>query len=395
MSSTNPALRARSAFARRLAHGTGLVGLVALLPLASAADAAETPSVVATIKPIHALAAGVMEGVATPYLLLEGAASPHSYSLKPSEARRIDDADLILWVGDALETFMQRPIDSLGGDARVLALSSVPGLELLRHREGGDFEAQEQESDAAQADSHEVHAHGADAKAEHAHTEHDHDDHAHDDGHGHDEHGHDGRAGAHGHDHEHADGGDPYEAGGHGDGDHAHAHGEHDMHLWLSPENARAMVAAIAEALAELDPDHAEAYAANARRMGEEIAALEDEIGERLAPLRDRPFIVFHDAYQYFEDAFGLEAAGSVTLSPEASPGAARIAEIQARVRQADVVCVFAEPQFEPRLIEVVSEGVDVRLGVLDPLGAEIPAGADAYGALLRNLAQGFEDCLA
>lgn len=166
------------------------------------------------------------------------------------------------------------------------------------------------------------------------------------------------------------------------------------MHIWLSPDNAKAMVAAIAASLAEVDEANAEAYRANAERKQQELTALEARIRDRLQPVGQASFIVFHDAYQYFEEAFGLQAAGSITVSPERQPGAQRLREIRARITGLDAVCVFAEPQFESRLVRTVVEGTDARVGVLDPVGAELQPGAAAYPALLENLAESFLDCL-
>lgn len=338
--------------------------------------AAAAPNVVATILPVQSLAASVMGELGEPRLLVRGAGSPHTYSLRPSDARALDEADLILWVGEELELFMQRPLQSLGSDARVVTLSEVPGVRLLSTREGGTW------------DEHD-HGHGHDDDHGHSHGHsHGHDDdeedhgHSHGHSHGHDEE--DEEDEDHGHSHGHSHGHD------HGD----HVHGEHDMHIWLSPHNARAMVAAIAEALAEIDPDNAETYRANAAQTRDSLDALEARIQERLLPLGNAAFVVFHDAYQYFEEDFALGAAGSVTVSPERQPGAQRLRELRERIGQLDAVCVFAEPQFEPRLVQTVVEGTGARIGVLDPLGAELEPGPDAYPALLENLAGSFLDCL-
>lgn len=168
-----------------------------------------------------------------------------------------------------------------------------------------------------------------------------------------------------------------------------------DTHIWLGPDNAKAMTRAIAAALAEVDPDNAATYLANADAAVATLAALGEELRETLAPVREAPFIVFHDAYQYFEQAFGLNAVGSVTVSPEILPGTAQLAELRARVEAAGATCVFAEPQFEPRLVTMLTDGTTARKGVLDPLGADLAPGADAYPQLLRNLADALVDCLS
>jgi zinc transport system substrate-binding protein len=181
----------------------------------------------------------------------------------------------------------------------------------------------------------------------------------------------------------------------------AHAAGEDrhdegfDPHVWLDPRNAKVIVATAAAALSRIDPANGSKYAANAAGVAARLDALESEIRATLAPLKGRPFIVFHDAYQYFENRFGVVAAGSITVHPEVAPGAERIAEIRAKVRDLGAVCVFSEPQFAPKLIETVIEGQGARTGVLDPIGAELAQGPDLYFALMRNLAGSLRDCLA
>jgi len=334
--------------------------------------AASAPAVVASILPLHSLAASVMQGVGEPQLLVRGAGSPHTYSLRPSEARMLDEAELVLWVGEELELFMQRPMQSLSGDARVVTLSEVPGVRLLPTREGGTWD----EHDHGHDDDDHGHSHGQ----SHGHDD-DEEDHGHSHGHSH---GHDDEDEDHGHSHGHSH--------GHGHGE--HAHGEYDMHIWLSPHNARAMVAAIAEALSEIDPDNAETYRANAAQTRDSLDALEARIQTRLLPLGNASFVVFHDAYQYFEEDFALRATGSVTVSPERQPGAQRLRELREGIAGLDAVCVFAEPQFEPRLVRTVVEGTGARIGVLDPLGAELEPGPGAYALLLETMAGSFLDCL-
>ncbi|WP_099866900.1 zinc ABC transporter substrate-binding protein ZnuA [Pararhizobium haloflavum] len=333
-----------------------LAASVSTLPLPALA----MDNVVVSIKPLHSLVAGVMDGVGEPQLLIKGAASPHSYALRPSEASLLQDAALVFWIGDTMETFLTDPLLALSQQATVLALEDADGLTLLDYREGGAFE----EQDRADADA-------AEHEHEDAHHDHDHDHAA--------EH-HDG-AGEHHHDE---------------GGDHAgHDHAGHDLHIWLDPENAKAMVGAIEETLAAADPANAQTYATNASAMTQRIEALSSEIETQLAPLAGRPFVVFHDAYHYFENSFGLEAAGSITVSPEIEPGARRIGEIQETVRTLDAACVFSEPQFEPRIVEVVAEGSNAASGVLDPLGATIEDGPELYFELMRNMASSFQTCLA
>ena len=317
---------------------SALLGTVFLASFASSvAEADQPPAVVASILPIGSIAAAVMDGVAAPVVLLEPGASPHAYSLRPSQAQALSDADVIFWVGRDMEAFLTRPLDALGGGARRVELASLDGIELLPFREGALFET---------------------------HDHDDHDDDAHDD-HGHDDHGHDD-----------------------------HAHDDMDAHIWLSPANARSIADAMAATLGEVDAANAERYTANAERFAVSLDAAEAEIEAILEPVRGRPFIVFHDAYRYFEEAFAMPAAGAIHLSPEVPPGAARVAEIQARIGELDAACVFAEPQFQPRVVQTVIEGSNAKSGVLDPLGTEIALGPDGYPALLLSLANSLADCL-
>jgi zinc transport system substrate-binding protein len=144
-----------------------------------------------------------------------------------------------------------------------------------------------------------------------------------------------------------------------------------------------------------VDPDNAGKYQQNAAALQARLDALTAEIEAEIAPVKGKGFIVFHDAYHYFEKRFGVQAAGSITVSPEVMPGAERIAAIKARVAELGATCVFAEPQFEPRLVEVVIEGTGARAGVLDPEGGSLTEGPELYFDLMRNLATSLRDCLA
>lgn len=326
-----------------------LIPILALAATLAAAPAvqAEVPDVVTSIKPIHALVATVMGELGTPQLIVEGAASPHTYSLKPSDAEALEAADLVFWTGHGLELFLGDALSAVATEAGIVELSEAPGLELLPVREGGAF-------------------------TEHAHDEELEDDGAHEDDHaGHDEHaGHDA--------HERHDA----------------EHGEVDMHFWLDPENAKLMLDAIAAALTEADPANAGTYAANAEAGKADLDALRAELAATLAPVAEKPFIVFHDAYQYFERRFGLNVAGSITVTPDTMPGARRIGELRQKIAEAGVACVFAEPQFEPAIIDAIIEGSGARAGVLDPEGAGYEAGPGMYRELLHGLADSFAACL-
>ena len=301
-----------------------LSGVVLALALSASTAAAEAVSVVASIKPVHSLTAAVMQGAGSPHLIVQGGNSPHSYSLRPSDAAALEEAQVVVWVGEGLETFLQSSITALAGDAEVVGLAEVAGLTRLPYREGGPWAE---------------HTHGAEA-------------------------------------------------------DHAETHGEVDMHLWLDPDNAKAMVAAIARALIAADPDNSDIYSANRDIATRRLDQLAAEIARELAPVKDRPFVVFHDAFQYFDKRFGLNNVGSVTVDPDRKPGAARLKAIQARIAESGVRCVFAEPQFEPRLLQVVIEGTTAELGSLDPLGAELADGPELYFELMRRNAAAFKACL-
>ncbi|MEC9346935.1 MAG: zinc ABC transporter substrate-binding protein [Pseudomonadota bacterium] len=308
--------------------------------------AVAAPDVVVTIKPVHSLVAQVMDGVGTPRLLLDASASPHAYALRPSEARAVAGADLVVRVSADLETFL---VDVLQ-DRPVLTFDTLPGVTLLKWDEG---------------DAH-GHGHGHDhAKAR-------------EDGHEH------GGHGKHDHDEE--------EAGSHA----AHHHaGDHDTHVWLDPVNAAVLVRATAGTLSRLDPANAPRYAANAERAVGSLSALEAQVNARLAPVRGQPYVVFHDAYSYFENRFRLPAGEVLSLNPETAPGARHVARIRAEIVAEDIRCVFAEPQFRPALVETVIEGTPARAAVLDPLGAALPAGPAAYGTLILGLADSMAECLA
>lgn len=323
-----------------------MLALAAAMALGGWAAAA-APRVVADIAPVHALAARVMQGVGAPTLIAPPGASPHDYALRPSEAAALARADVVFWVGEALTPWLPGAIAALAPEAASIALRDAPGVTLLPLRHGADF-APHDHGDAARGDA----AHG-------------------DEGHG--DEGHDAAR-------DHAD-----------DRDHAGL----DEHLWLDPENAKAWLGAMAAALSAADPANAARYAANAEAGRAELGALSAAIAATLRPAQGRPFVVFHDAYQYFENRFGVPAAGAVTLGDAAPPSAARVAQVRAIVARLGATCVFAEPQFAAGVVDAVAEGTGARVAVLDPLGAALAPGATLYPDLLRGLAGALADCLA
>lgn len=290
---------------------------------------AAEPKVVITLKPIHALAAGVMAGLGTPELVVKGRASEHSFALKPSQAKALNQAQLVVWVGEALETFMVKPLAALPKTVRVLELAEIDGIKLLKPREGGVW------------DGHEA-AHGQ------------------------------GKKPAAGHQHDAAI----------------------DGHVWLDPDNAKVIVAALARALGDIDGANRTGYDRNAVALSARLDALDAELKQRLAGVRGQPFIVFHDAYHYFEQRYGLTAAGSITVHPESKPSARRLTQIHGRIAELGARCVFSEPQYNPGLVRTVIEGTRANTGVLDPIGADLPEGPDAYFQMMGNLARSLVGCL-
>ena len=390
---------------------------------ASSVSAQAEIKVVASIKPVHSLVAAVMEGVSTPDLIVDGAGSPHTYALKPSQAQALEKADVVFWVGHQLEAFLEKPLEAIATKAKAVELIEAHDLIKLDLREGGAFDdhAHEGEGEHAEGDHHDHeakaekdhdHDHDKEAKADKDH-DHDHDheekaekDHEHD--HDHEEkaekdhdHDHDHEEKAekdHDHDHDHEEKAEKDHdhdheetAGGH----EGHDHGEFDVHVWLDPVNAKALVHEIEEVLVEADPKNAEKYEANAKAVSAKLDSLVGEVSATLEPVKDKGFVVFHDAYQNFENRFGLSAVGSITVSPEVIPGAERVSEIQSKVKGLRATCVFSEPQFEPKLVTTVTEGTSAKTGILDPLGASIENGPDLYFTLIRNMASSFKACLS
>lgn len=313
--------------------------LLALTAAPAGSGAADGLKVVVTIKPVHSLVAGVMDGVAAPELLISGGGSPHAYALKPSHARALQKAHVVVRVSESLETYLNRPIANLATNAEILELDRAPGLTLHKPREGG---------------LREDHVHGSgkhdDKKGKREATSDRHDD---------------------------------------------RQDGTHDPHLWLDPANAQALTRYIAAGLSRAFPVHNAVFEANAARLEARLGALDEELRAATAPVRGKPYIVFHDAYRYFEERYGLQPVGWVTVRPDHLPGAGRLAAIRERMNQEQADCLFAEPQFEPKLISTLIEGTRVRRGVLDPLGAGLAPGADMYFQMMRNLASGLNACLA
>ena len=294
--------------------------------------------VVASIKPIHSLASYLMDGVNKPGLILDGYASPHGFALKPSHAKMLQDADLIFWVGEDLENFLEKPLGSIAKKAEKIELLNIKGLNKLKFRERNIF------------DGHDDHGHKEDV---------------HDDGHkedGHDDHGHEG-----------------------------HAHGEYDPHIWLDPMNAKVILKEMAEHLIENDQKNASKYKDNLNKALKDLDKLNKNIKADLN--KEFKSIVFHDAYQYFEKRYNVNILGAFTVNTDVLPGAEQLSEIREIIEHDKVTCIFSEPQFNPDIINAVAKDMDIKTGVLDPLGATLNPGKDLYFDLIRNMSKSFKGC--
>jgi zinc transport system substrate-binding protein len=311
---------------------TARFALACLFATAFSTASLAAPKVVATIKPIHSIAANVMAGIGEPELLLDAAVSEHTAQLTPSQVRAMQNADLIVAVGENLEAFLHKALENPEiGQKKVFEAGEAPGVKALPARDGGLWEP-----------------HSHEGESEEAHAEEGHD----------------------------------------------HVHGGHDPHIWMDPENAKAIATELAKTLGGLDSANAAKYQENAAKFASALDTLSAEIKTEIAPVQDKRYIVFHDAYQYFEARFGMNPAGSVTVNPEVTPGAKRLKEIHDRIAETKAVCVFAEPQFEPKYVATVIEGTKAKTAVLDGLGAEEPKGPDAYAGMMRRFVTSLTGCL-
>jgi zinc transport system substrate-binding protein len=305
---------------------------------------AEQPEVVVSIPPIQSLVSGIMEGIGEPLLLVPGGATPHSYSLRPSQARILNKARIIIRVSDQMEAFLERSIENLSNNAEVITLSDVEGMTLYEPREGGVWEMHGHDEGQHQ---------GSEKYIKHAHGE-----------------KHEG----HVHDH--------------------HGHKEVDPHLWLDPQNAKRIVSAVSVTLQKAYPGQAKAISANTEKLTRKLEKLDRDLLAATRPLRGKPYIVFHDAFRYFDERYKLSPAGAITISPDRPTGARRLLKIRTRIKAQGVSCVFSEPQFQPKLVQTLIAGTDAQAGTLDPIGADLKAGPGLYFKLMRNLATNLAACL-
>ena len=308
--------------------------------------------VVASIKPLHSLASYLMDGVGKPDLIVEGYGSTHGFSMKPSHAKILQNADLIFWVGEDLEIFLEKPLSSIAKKAEKIELMEIKGLNVLKFRERNIFDKHDH-------DDHDDHGKKKD----------DHDDHEHDD--------HDKKE-------EHADHDDH-------DGHEGHAHGEYDPHIWLDPMNAKVILNKMVEHLIENDAKNASKYKSNLKNAFKDIDKLTADVKADLS--KSTASIVFHDAYQYFEERFDINILGAFTVNTDVMPGAEQLSEIREIIEHDKVSCIFSEPQFNPDIINAVAKDMDIKTGILDPLGATLNPGKNLYFDLIRNMSDSFKGC--
>ncbi|WP_261466942.1 zinc ABC transporter substrate-binding protein ZnuA [Serratia fonticola] len=289
-----------------------------------------TAAVVTSIRPLGFIASAIADGVTPTEILLPDGASPHDFALRPSDIQRLRSADLVLWVGPDMEAFLTKSLTQLPANKQ-LAISELPAVQPLLMKGDDD------------------------------------------------------------HDHDHA-----AEAHSHADGDdgHDHHHGDYNMHVWLSPEVAKVTAIAIHDRLLELMPQKKDKLDANLRQFEDQLAQTDKNLVKMLTPVQGKGYFVFHDAYGYFEKHFGLSPLGHFTVNPEIQPGAQRLHQIRTQLVEQKAICVFAEPQFRPAVINAVAKGTNVRSGTLDPLGTGIELGKDSYGNFLTALSNQYVSCL-
>ena len=316
--------------------------------LSSAALKADVPNVVADIAPVHSLVSMVMKGVGEPQLLIPQNASPHHYAMRPSEAKALQEANLVVYLGHDMSPWLEPLFETVAASAEPLDLSEVDGVLQLSYREGPVF------------GEHEGHD--------------DHDDH---EGHDHEEEGHDDHDDHEGHD------------------DHAHHdHDGNDPHMWLDPENALVWLDAIASELGHIDPENAARYRANAKTAKEEISHEIHHIEDHLKSVQGQEFLVFHDAYQYFENRFGIFATGSISIGDASKPSPKRLQQLKHHFEEEGIHCVLSEPQYSSKLINSVFGGFKPHIGVVDPIGVDLELGSGLYLELLENIAVGIAQCV-
>ncbi|MFM5530646.1 zinc ABC transporter substrate-binding protein ZnuA [Aeromonas veronii] len=288
--------------------------------------------VLTTIKPLGFIAAAISDGVSEPKVLLPIGASPHDFSLRPSDIRNINSAGLVVWVGPELEGFMAKPV---ANHPHALALTQVEGMPLFNY---------------ATQDSHDSH---------------DHDD------------------------HDHA----AHEHGDHDEGHEGHHHEGVDPHIWLGPTQAKVIAKAIASELGKLDPANQARYDANLAAFDAKVDAKEKVIAGQMKAVNEKGYFVFHEAYGYWERHYGMSSKGHFTVSPERRPGAKTLVDIRKALEEKQASCIYAEPQFSPAVIESVALNTGAKVLLLDEVGEQVPLGPDGYPQFMQQLADAFAQC--
>ncbi|OAT78561.1 zinc ABC transporter substrate-binding protein [Mangrovibacter phragmitis] len=291
--------------------------------------------VVTSIKPLGFIASAIADGVTKTEVLLPDGASAHDYALKPGDIIKLKNSDLVVWVGPDMEAFMQKPVAQQAGDKNI-ALSTLAAVKplLMKGGDDDDHDHEHVQSDAAHHDKQDENS------------------------------------------------------------DDDHHHGEYNMHIWLSPEISKLAAVAIHDKLVELMPKNKAKLDANLQQFEAELARTDKQIADELSPVKTKGYFVFHDAYGYFEKQYGLTSLGHFTVNPEIQPGAQRLHNIRTELVEQKAVCVFAEPQFRPAVVEAVARGTGVRIGTLDPLGSGIALGKDSYMQFLTHLSHQYTSCL-
>ena len=305
--------------------------------------------VVTSIKPIHSLVSYIMEGVGSPDLIVDGYNSPHGFSLKPSHAKMLQEADIVIYVGEGVEEFLEKPLESIASNAVKFELLGQSGIKKLKFRERNIF---------GDHDDHDDHGHGKKKKAHDDHDDHDkkakkddHDDHGHDD----------------------------------------HGHGEFDPHIWLDPMNAKIIVKKVTNQLSKLDKENSSIYKSNSKKALKELDQMIKEVKSDVN--KDAKVVVFHDAYQYFEKRFKVNIIGALTVNTDVLPGAEQLAEIREVIEHEKATCVLSEPQFNPDIVETIAKDTNISSGVLDPLGATLDSGKTLYFDLIKNISLSIKNC--
>src|SRR6056300_599221 len=314
--------------------------------------ASETKGVVTTIQPINSLVSAVIGNTGKTISLIPAEISPHEYKLKPSDTKKLQHANIIFFVSDHLESSITKVFENLPKNIKIINLMEDAGIKHLAIRDNEAWERHDHHHGHSDHDDHDKHAKKND--------DHDHDKHE----------------------------------KKHNDHDHDKHEKKHDDHIWLSPDNAVKIIKKINKELSLYFPENAETYDKNANQMIKEINQLKVELKKELSGIKDKPYIVFHDAYQYFETSFGLNAAGSVALEGDIASSPKQISIIKDKIVKLKASCVFQEPQFDSKLVQIVVEGTNAEIGTLDPLGVNIKSGENFYLQLLKNMAKSLKDCL-